>query len=375
MIAPMVTGFEISIRPFCAKLPAFWGKAEMNGRLAIVRAAHLLDYIVVLRSIGAPVDRDLARSMLPPRVEETPDLYISVPVAMEWLARCGRDIEPMELGFLGAQQASFASLKLSHQLAIVAAPTGLRRLTAFFDKSHREDNLLRTSMRKEAEQVRVICDMDQLDRHPFLCLAEWLNLQGVISIVRSVAGASWYPRELTFVSPYAAPESTRTAFANTRILVGQPHTSVLIDGDVLVRTSQGSGARSTSEQEIEGSGREPDWTFPILVRSIVQPYLNGGRTDLAFMAEVLGLSRRTLQRRLRETGHSYSELVQDARFELARALLDDPGTKIIDVGMSAGYDSPQHFARAFRSYTGITPTAYRLSATEGGLAPAVATVA
>ena len=67
----------------------------MADRLSLVRATHLNDYISVLRRIGAPVDRDLAQSKLPPRVEETPDLYVSIPVAIEWIARSGRDLDAM----------------------------------------------------------------------------------------------------------------------------------------------------------------------------------------------------------------------------------------------------------------------------------------
>ena len=88
----------------------------MDGRLALVRATHLNDYIAVLRDIGAPVDRELARSLLPPRIEETPDLYVSVPVALEWIARTGHDLQPDGAG----------SARRTKSLSRVAAsrPTG-----------------------------------------------------------------------------------------------------------------------------------------------------------------------------------------------------------------------------------------------------------
>ena len=51
--------------------------------------------------------------------------------------------------------------------------------------------------------------------------------------------------------------------------------------------------------------------------------------------------------------------MQEARFDIARDLLADPARKVIDVAFAAGYESPQHFTRAFRRLAGITPTAYR----------------
>ncbi len=334
----------------------------MSGRLAIVRAAHLRDYLVVMRRIGMPVDRELARSRLPPQIEEAPDLYVSVPVAIEWIAQCGRDLEPMELGFLGAQQASRASIKPAHLTEMLAAQTGYRRLEAFIRIACREDNGLRVSLRQEGDQTRVICEMAHLSRHPFICFAEWLNLQGVMSIMGDLAGPDWCPRELTFVSRYAPPDLAREAFPNTRILVGQPYPSILIESAHLARRCAASPSDPAPGSSGQGNGSSDQveaWDLLNLLRMILQPYLNGGRPDLSLVAEIVGMSPRTLQRRLQQSGSSYSQVLQEARFDLARGLLDDPGARIIDVAMTAGYDSQQHFTRAFRRCTGLTPTRYR----------------
>jgi AraC-like DNA-binding protein len=79
------------------------------------------------------------------------------------------------------------------------------------------------------------------------------------------------------------------------------------------------------------------------------------------MADAFGVSGRTLQRRLQQHGRSYFDVVQEARFELARELLVDPSARIIDVAFATGYENPQHFARAFRRLAGVSPTDYRLS--------------
>jgi AraC-like DNA-binding protein len=344
----------------------------LSPRLAIVRAAHLRDYLVVMRRIGMPVDRELARSRSPPQIEEAPDLYVSVPVAIEWIAHCGRDLEPMELGFLGARQASRASIKPAHLTEMLAAQTGYRRLEAFIRIACRENNGLRVSLRQEGDQTRVICDMVHLGRHPFICFAEWLSLQGVMSIMSDLAGPNWCPRELTFVSRYAPPDLAREGFHHTRILVGQPHPSILIESAHLARPCGGAATPSDTvcdtgsdigpvplEQGNGPSDQVEAWDFLNLLRMILQPYLNGGRPDLSLVAEIVGMSPRTLQRRLQQSGSSYSQVLQEARFDLARNLLDDPGAKIIDVAMTAGYDSQQHFTRAFRRFTGLTPTRYR----------------
>lgn len=336
----------------------------MSGRLAIVRSAHLIDYLAVMRDAGMPVDRDLARSRLPPRIEETPDLYVSIPIALDWIARCGHDTEPMHLGFMAARHASMASLQTSHTARILAAPTGLTRLERLIGLASREDSVLHTGMTFERDFVRVTFDLAGLSGHPFVCLGEWLNLQSIISVVRSVAGSDWCPREITFQSRYAPSPAARAAFPNTRMLIGRKHTTVLIDTAVLARPTAGPVPAGRFTEEVS-QDEDDAWSFAALLRSAIQPYFNGSHPDLALAAEIAGMSRRTLQRKLRLSGQSFSDILQEARFEHARKLLADRSAKIIDVAMMSGYGSPQHFSRAFRRYTGVTPTNYRRAAAVG----------
>jgi AraC-like DNA-binding protein len=310
------------------------------------------------------VDRDLARSSLPPRIEETPDLYVSVPLAIEWIARTGHDLELMELGLLGARKASLTSLLPAQRTAIMAAQTGLKRLEALAMLSRYEDSGLQMSLRYEAGNVRVVCDMVGLARHPFVCLAEWLNLQAIISVIRSVAGPSWSPREMCFASSNRMPEAVFAAFPNTRVLVGQRHTCVVVDCATLSRTTRQITVAASEPPTITGSTEQEDdqpaaWGLASLLRMMVQPYLNEGCPDVAFTARLAGISTRTLQRRLKLCGSSYSQILQEARIELACMRLAEPALKVIDVAVMAGYHCPQHFTRAFRRFVGITPSQYR----------------
>lgn len=328
--------------------------------IAIVRAAHLHVYLDELQEIGVPVD--LARSRLPSWIEETPDAYVSIPLCLEWIARCSRDIELMDLGFRASRRGSLASLSAPLRDAILDAPTGFARMQALLRLATLDDSALATRMQPEGDQVRVICDLEGLGGNPFVCLGEWLSLQALISIVQSVAGPRWCPPEMTFVSRQPPSAASREAFANTRILVGQPHTSILVGSDVLAQPAPAGGMRpdrSDVRFETVGADEAPGWSFTTALRSAIRPYLADGYPDLPRMAEVVGLSRRTLQRRLQLNGRTYSDLVREARFDLARELLVDPTARVIDVAMAAGYQSPQHFARAFRQLAGVSPTAYR----------------
>lgn len=107
-----------------------------------------------------------------------------------------------------------------------------------------------------------------------------------------------------------------------------------------------------------GGDTEP-WTLVSEIRELIKPYLRDRPLRIGELADMLGTSERTLQRRFEEHGIRYKQLVSDARFQVACDLLGDPSIKIIDVAMAAGYENPQHFARAFRVISGLTPREWR----------------
>jgi AraC-like DNA-binding protein len=83
-----------------------------------------------------------------------------------------------------------------------------------------------------------------------------------------------------------------------------------------------------------------------------------GAPDIRGVADALGTSVRTLQRRLRSEGVSYADVVQRTRCAEARALLRSR-SRIGDVARQLGYSDPAHFTRAFQRWMGLTPREYR----------------
>ena len=70
-------------------------------------------------------------------------------------------------------------------------------------------------------------------------------------------------------------------------------------------------------------------------------------------------SVRTLQRRLRAAGLTYSQVVQQARRAAAQQMLRDSTAAIGRIARTLGYSDPAHFTRAFQRWTGSTPRDFR----------------
>ncbi len=109
-----------------------------------------------------------------------------------------------------------------------------------------------------------------------------------------------------------------------------------------------------------------DESFTDRVRRIVWAHLSEGQPSVARVASELAVSGRTLQRRLREEGHSFAELVETLRKQKAEALLKDKHLAIYEVGYLLGYSDATAFYRAFRRWYGKSPREYRqLSSSQG----------
>ena len=84
--------------------------------------------------------------------------------------------------------------------------------------------------------------------------------------------------------------------------------------------------------------------------------LHGDAAHASAVARALGLSERTLRRRLRAEGTSFGDQSAKARFELARAYLR--GLPVRDVAEMLGYHDASTFRRAFRRWSGSTPAEF-----------------
>ena len=87
---------------------------------------------------------------------------------------------------------------------------------------------------------------------------------------------------------------------------------------------------------------------------------------LADVARRLGMSRRTLIRRLHESGASYRELVDRHRRRRAEALLREGTYSVTEIGYRLGYEGATNFARACRRWFGAAPGELRRRAGEPG---------
>jgi AraC-like DNA-binding protein len=90
-----------------------------------------------------------------------------------------------------------------------------------------------------------------------------------------------------------------------------------------------------------------------------------GYPTLQAVSEQLNMTSRTLRRRLEDEGTNFKHLLEEAKRRDAIKLLDDQKMDIQHIASLLGYQDPANFTRAFRQWTGQTPSQYRTTRNTG----------
>jgi AraC-like DNA-binding protein len=84
-----------------------------------------------------------------------------------------------------------------------------------------------------------------------------------------------------------------------------------------------------------------------------------GNFSLEDVAACLSVHPRTLNRKLQSEGTSFRSLLGEARYQVARQLLDGTRIEVIDIALALGYSEQSSFTHAFQRWSGTAPSEWR----------------
>ena len=180
----------------------------------------------------------------------------------------------------------------------------------------------------------------------------------MIDHVRLAAGPSWQPTKVSLRTCEAPEPALREALGDPQFRLGQTFTGFAFPRALLAQPLQQRGADG-QEAEARLWDMAPATNFVDSLRQLAGTLLKEGPPRVETLAEVTGLSVRTLQRHLARHGLSYSQLVDQARYQAATRLLEDGDIRITDIAMELQYTDSANFTRAFKRWAGATPREYR----------------
>ncbi|WP_445500507.1 helix-turn-helix domain-containing protein [Microvirga sp. G4-2] len=95
------------------------------------------------------------------------------------------------------------------------------------------------------------------------------------------------------------------------------------------------------------------------LRRVLRTELLRETCSAAAIARLFSMHRRTLNRHLRTEGLAFRQLTNEIRFEIACELLENTDMALSQVAAALKYSEPSAFTRAFRRWSGRTPSEWR----------------
>lgn len=196
------------------------------------------------------------------------------------------------------------------------------------------------------------------------------RLTALVAVCRELTGAPILP--LTVQLPYRRPADVQEyeRFFRGPLEFGALATGFLLAKSDLARPVVSSDPALTgyldrlAEQTLSALGTER--TVKDRVVRTLWTDLSAGDAHLDRTARLLGMSARALQRRLREEGTTFAEVLTKLRQDMAQPLLRDGRLAVSEVAFLLGYEDPSSFQRAFRRWSGVSPRAFRRRAEDVG---------
>jgi len=324
--------------------------------IPLTRCQFIIPFAAICDEIGAPTEALLTKFRLPASLDEKPEHYIPILLAIRFAEAAQRSQGITDIGFQAARRLQFCHLSEKMRAVIRFSPTLFIALQQLCKWASLEDTTVSVWLERHDNHVRICSKLADTAKVPHLEHSQWLQNVYTMNIVRQFSGPHWVPATMAFEARYEPSLETRSFWQNTRFISNQDASWIDIPISMLDLPNLASETSATSHDDEAGpNGHE----IVSAVKLMLPSYLDDKIPTVAEVAEMAGISIRSFQRKLSNAGVSYSDLLDRVRFENASKLLRGTDDKIIDVAFSSGYTDPAHFTRAFRRFTGVTPREFR----------------
>ena len=235
-----------------------------------------------------------------------------------------------------------------------------------FDRSERYFKLLSNTYVFKVEKKTDI-SVVYLLREPHrrgMELSNEATLSAAVIVLKAITETNISPIEVSFKhNPPTDLSSYKEAFHCT-ILFNQPYYSITYKTtDLETRTAKADRSinsfllshveKETNRLQVAGN------KLVYEVEQLIKDALPSGIPSIHHIAEQIGMSNRTLTRRLSEAGVTYRDLIKKMQEEIAKKLLKNSSRSIAEIAFETGFSEQSAFNRAFKRWTGHSPVEFR----------------
>ncbi len=182
----------------------------------------------------------------------------------------------------------------------------------------------------------------------------------VLSFARWLLNRSIAPKRVSFSHNQQDGVEQYQNFFACEVEFNQVENSIIFPAEVLQEELPGYDPQLASMHEQMADNQLKNLAKPdIIVRLQQQLELTSEAVSRDRLAQQMGMSGRSLQRKLQEQGSSFQQIYDEYRHQKAIELLQDEKYSLLDVSLQLGFAESSTFYRAFKRWQGMTPGEYR----------------
>ena len=324
-----------------------------------VRAAGFEGYSALVRELGSDPDPLLRRAGVDPAWLDNPDHPTSYLAFLRALRLGSEATATPHFGLLLSRKQRFSMLgavgfAVREAPNVLAAIENLNRFLPVHNQAARTALVVTRDLARWTFDV-ILADAPALDQQFDLVV-------GIgISLMQHLAGHSWAPLSVHLKRAEPADARPYRQLFRCPIVFDAEFTGMVFRKSVLsqpVANADQQLFRILYQYLTQLEAQAPS-NFGSLVRETVALALQDGDCSVDAVAARLGLSERTLQRRLQSAGLHYKDLLLDVRRSVAQQYLRDTGVSLTRIATILGYSDLAAFSRSFHRDFGVSPRHWR----------------
>jgi AraC-like DNA-binding protein len=327
----------------------------------MVRVAPMREAFAVLRELGVEPDAILAEFGLQESYFGDQDNTVPYVIVGMFLKRCAEVTNCRHFGVLGGARLSASNLGVVGFLMQSARDlrASLTQGARFF-RFHNPNATVQLTETGNVAAWRFSLLMRHLEGREHILEAAMANS---VNTMRKLCGPKWEPLEVRLASPEPTDKRPYARAFGRLVRFNQADTELLFASHWL-DTPLPSADAALQEAMLKQLGAletaKPE-DLMSQVRRMLPSLVSARAASLELVASLMGVSGRTLGRRLAAEGTTYMRLREEARYVAACQLLESTRMPANEISDRLGYSNPSAFTRAFCRWSGKAPADWRLS--------------
>lgn len=324
-----------------------------------VRAASLSNYMEVAAQVGLDGAAMLRRTGIDPRVLQEPDARINAVDVVRLLEMSAGASGCLTFGLRMAESRRLSdmgaiSLLLSHQATLRDALTTIIHYRMLLNES------LLIHVEEHADVVVIREELHIEGDFPLRQSSE-LALGVLYRMFRVLMGSRWRAQSVNFTHPAPPDLAVHRRVFGPIVEFGSDFNGLTCSREDLDRPNPAADPNLVqyAERYVQSLPLADRRSFSQDVLKAIYLLLPGEGASVTTVSEILGMNPRTLQRRLAAEGGEFSELLHEARRDLAMRYVENRSFPLSRVAGLLGYTRQSSFSRWFAEAFGMSPSAWR----------------